>query len=88
MSWVTTAGDLGFLIRERRRERGLSQQRLAEAVGVSRQWIVAVEAGKDRAEIGLILRVLNVLDLRAGVQPRPPAAIDLDVLLTGAGSEP
>jgi HTH-type transcriptional regulator/antitoxin HipB len=32
---------------------GLDQKSLAQKVGVSRQWIVAVEHAKPRAEIGL-----------------------------------
>ena len=33
-------------VRERRRERGLSQQGLGDALGVSRQTINAIEAGR------------------------------------------
>lgn len=33
-------------------------------VGVSRKWIIDVEKGKPRAEIGLILRTLDALGLR------------------------
>lgn len=84
MPVATTAADLGALIRERRLALGLSQQALAERVGVSRQWIVEVERGKDRAEVGRLLRVLNVLDLALRVEPRPPADMDLDAILADA----
>ena len=60
---ITTAHDIGLVIRERRRELHLDQRGLAERIGVSRQWVVAVEKGKPRAEIGLILRTLRALDL-------------------------
>ncbi len=40
---------------------GLDQASLATRVGVSRQWIVAVEAGKARAEVGLVLRTLTAV---------------------------
>jgi len=76
MPQVTTAEDIGALVRERRRERGLSQQALADSVGVSRQWIVAIEAGKARAELGLVLRLLNVLDLTVRVDARAPDPLD------------
>jgi HTH-type transcriptional regulator/antitoxin HipB len=81
MPQVTSAKDLGALIRERRRERGFSQQRLADAVGVSRQWVVEVERGKARAEIGLLLRVLNTLDLAVRVDPRTPDPLDFPSVL-------
>lgn len=55
--------DVGLLVRQRRRELGLDQATLAERVGVSRQWVVEIEAGKPRAEIGLVLRALRALGL-------------------------
>lgn len=33
------------------------------AAGVSRRWIVDLEAGKPRAELGLVLRVLSALGI-------------------------
>ena len=60
---VRTPLDLGLVIRERRRKLGLSQNALAEKTGVGRQWLVAVEHGKARAEIGLVLRTLAALGL-------------------------
>jgi HTH-type transcriptional regulator/antitoxin HipB len=48
--------DIGCAIRDRRSKLGLDQQELARRVGVSRKWIVEVEKGKPRAEIGLVLR--------------------------------
>jgi y4mF family transcriptional regulator len=61
---IQTPSDLGLTIRDRRKQLRLAQQTLAERVGVSRQWIVEVERGKPRAEIGLILRTLRELDIR------------------------
>lgn len=72
---------LGLAIRERRRELGLSQQALAERIGVSRQWIVELEAGKERAEIGLVLRAMRGLDLRVLIEPLATAPLDLDSLV-------
>jgi HTH-type transcriptional regulator/antitoxin HipB len=42
---------------------GISQAELAERAGVSRKWIYEFEGGKPRAELGLLLRVLDALDL-------------------------
>jgi HTH-type transcriptional regulator / antitoxin HipB len=60
---VRTPSELGALIRDRRRKLGIDQALLAEKAGTSRQWIVAVEQGKPRAEIGLVLRTLAALGL-------------------------
>lgn len=84
MSRVTTARELGALMRERRRERGWSQQELATRLGVSRQWIVEVEKGKPRAELGLVLRALTALDLTVNVEARAADLVDLDALLERA----
>lgn len=58
---IRTATDLGAFIRERRVKLGMDQSDLAEKAGTSRKWIVEVEQGKPRAEIGLILRTLKTL---------------------------
>ena len=60
---VRTPADLGALIRDRRMKLRLDQKSLAAKVGVSRQWIVEVEQGKPRAEIGLLLRTLSALGI-------------------------
>jgi HTH-type transcriptional regulator / antitoxin HipB len=60
---VRTPADLGALIRDRRMNLRLDQKSLASKVGVSRQWIVEVEKGKPRAEIGLLLRTLGALGI-------------------------
>jgi len=64
-----TARDIGLLIRERRRSLGLSQKRLAELAGVGRQWVVAVEGGKETVELGLVLRLMKGLGLGVFVEP-------------------
>ena len=58
---LRTPSDLGLLIRDRRKSLGLDQRELAEKVGVSRLWIIEIEKGKPRAEIGLVMRTLLAL---------------------------
>ena len=58
---IRTSRDLGSFIRGRRRDLGIEQGALAEKAGTSRKWIVEMEQGKPRAEIGLILRTLKAL---------------------------
>jgi HTH-type transcriptional regulator/antitoxin HipB len=79
---VQSSADLGLVIRARRRELGLDQRELAEMVGASRQWVLGIEKGKDRADVGLLLRTLRALGLIVVVQPAPTVApgdpIDID----------
>ena len=63
MPTISTPQDIGQTIRSRRKQLGWDQAKLADQVGVSRQWIINIEQGKPRAEIGLILRTLHVLNL-------------------------
>ena len=69
---IRTPSDLGALIRDRRIKLALDQQSLAQKVGVSRQWIVEVEKGKPRAEIGLLLRTIDVLGIQLMPRTRNP----------------
>jgi HTH-type transcriptional regulator/antitoxin HipB len=68
--------DLGFAIRDRRRKLGLDQAELAQRVGASRKWVVDVEKGKPRAEIGLLLRAFDALGLRLSIDADGKAAAD------------
>ena len=66
--WIGTPDDLAQAVRDRRRHLGLSQGSLAERVGASRQWIVALEQAKPTAEVGLVLKTLSALGLRIDVR--------------------
>jgi len=63
---------------------------LARRAHVSRQWISEFEAGKPTAELGLVIRLLDALELRltvdSGEQRQPAreesaATVDLDAVL-------
>jgi putative transcriptional regulator len=51
----------GATVRRRRRDAALSQQQLADAVGVSRQTVVALEGGDYSPSVYLALRVAKEL---------------------------
>lgn len=80
---VISSDDLGRAIRRRRRQRGWSQVDLADRARVSRQWVVALEAGKASVELDAVLRTLAALDLAVDLVDAPPdhGGIDLDTLL-------
>lgn len=76
--------------------RTLEQAELAQRVGASRKWVVEVEKGKPRAEIGLLIRTLDALGLRLSINDErtatagktaggtPVPTVDLDRLLDSA----
>lgn len=97
---IRTPTDLGALIRDRRMKLHLDQKSLAARVGVSRQWIVEVEKGKTRAEIGLLLRTIDVLGITLAAENERPkssrdtsrshsvdAHVDIDSIVTSARSK-
>jgi putative transcriptional regulator len=55
--------DLENRLREIRQDRGLTQEALAQATGVTRQTIIAVEQGKFRPSVELALRLARELDV-------------------------
>jgi y4mF family transcriptional regulator len=61
---IQTSVDIGRVVRARRKAIGLGQHELAELVGVSRQWVLGLERGKERADVTLVLRTLRVLGLQ------------------------
>lgn len=70
---LRTPLDMGQAIKDRRRRLGWDQDELAQRVGASRKWLIEVEKGKPRAEIGLLLRALDVLGLRLSLDPETPS---------------
>ena len=67
--YYRTPRAIGDAIRTRRKELSLTQSDVARKMGVSRQWLVAVEQGKPGAELGLILRGFNVLRMSVRLVP-------------------
>jgi transcriptional regulator with XRE-family HTH domain len=69
---------LGRAIRLKRKEKSLSQSALAGRLGVGRKWVIGIESGNPKAELGLILNTLDVLGLRASLSEKsqPPPTKD------------
>ncbi|MCW2538937.1 MAG: putative DNA-binding protein [Frankiales bacterium] len=79
---VTTAQDLGNLVREKREAVAMTQRQLAEHAGVSRLWLVHLEAGHPGAEFGKVLQLVASLDLTLDLVERRASATWSDVLDT------
>ncbi|MFI7708202.1 helix-turn-helix domain-containing protein [Nonomuraea sp. NPDC049480] len=94
--YAKTPIELGALVRRRRRALGRTQQAVADELGVSRQWIVRLEAGRATLELGLVMRALGVLGLTMEIKdpavPRPAMSygrsIDLDEVLAAVRRNP
>jgi HTH-type transcriptional regulator/antitoxin HipB len=85
---IRSIRDIAAAVRGRRLDLGLNQADLARQAGVSRKWLVEFEAGKPTAELGLVLRVLDALNLQLDMSINRDAAgesagqdVDLDALL-------
>jgi HTH-type transcriptional regulator / antitoxin HipB len=66
---VNTPRDIGVLVRQARQRGRMSQTEVGMRVGVSRQWIGALEAGHPRAELEIVLQTLAILGLEVSVDP-------------------
>jgi HTH-type transcriptional regulator / antitoxin HipB len=88
---IRTPADLGAVVRDRRKELKLDQATLAKRIGVSRQWVIEVEHGHPRAELALVLRTIDVLDIHLDVSTAPvtgrrrrSGTIDIDSIVAKA----
>ena len=52
-------GTIGVRVRAARKKLGLTQEELANAVGVSRQTIISLESGRYTASLPLAFRLAN-----------------------------
>lgn len=75
---IETPAEAGAIIRARRIARGLSQQALADMAGVSRKFLIDLEAGHDRAELGKTLAVMAALGLSLAATDPIPRGSDFD----------
>lgn len=62
--------DFGNQLRLRRRELGVSQQELADVIGVNRRVVGEVERGKGTARLGIALAMAQTLGLDLRLEPR------------------
>lgn len=85
---VRTPVDLGAVIRDRRKQLKLDQAAFAKRIGASRQWVIEIERGHPRAEMGLVLRALDVIDIHLDTKvdqaKRSRGADDIDAILAKA----
>lgn len=60
---VYNARDLGAAARQKREALGLTQKAVADAAGVSREWLLSFESGKPGVSLSRVFTVLHTLHL-------------------------
>ena len=75
---IDTPAAAGALIRRQRMNQGLTQQALADAAGVSRKFLIDLESGHERAELGKTMAVLAALGLSLATATPIPRGSDHD----------
>lgn len=68
MMQIDNTLQLGHIIRDVRKEQGLTQQQLAATCGVGVRFIRELEQGKETCQIGKALKVVSMLGLGVSVQ--------------------
>ena len=61
---------LGETVGALRRERGMTQAQLAEAVGVSTRGVIRIEQGQTSLTVDVLWRLADALDLRVSALMR------------------
>jgi HTH-type transcriptional regulator/antitoxin HipB len=69
-----TPEQIGKLIRETRRNLGVTQRDLALTSGTGMRFVIDLEKGKETCEIGKALTILNTLGIRVTLTPPPAPA--------------
>ena len=67
---ISRASDFGSAVRQRRRALGLSQDALADVIGVNRRVIGELERGKQTVRLQIALDVSRALGLDMRLDPR------------------
>jgi y4mF family transcriptional regulator len=62
--------DIGKLVRQRRKEAGLTLQEAAGMAGVGIRFLSELERGKPTLQLGLVLKVLQLFGLELHVRAR------------------
>lgn len=74
MTRVANAQEIGQLVRERRKQAGLTLKDAAGMAGVGVRFLSELERGKPTLQIGLAIAVLQLFGLELHVHPRGETA--------------
>lgn len=71
MAIARSATDLGKQLRSRRRAIHMSQGELAQAMGVSRKWVIDFESGHPRAALALVIDAFDAVGAAVDIIDNP-----------------
>lgn len=60
---ISSVSDLGTVVRQKRKNMGLSQQQLADMANIGRRFISELESGKPTLEFGRVLKVCQSIGI-------------------------
>lgn len=67
---VTSATMLANALRDRRKQRGQSQQEAADSIGVKQTTVSSFETGPEHTKLSTLFKLLTALQLELHVVPR------------------
>ena len=67
---IRDIAELGATIRRGRKAQGLTQQQFADIAGVGVRFLSEVERGKETAEVGLVLHVVELAGFELILRPK------------------
>jgi HTH-type transcriptional regulator/antitoxin HipB len=67
---IESPSDLARLVRARRKELGITQERLADLVDVHRTSLIMFEQGKRQGSLGFVLELVHALGMDIELRPR------------------
>jgi y4mF family transcriptional regulator len=70
MNKVSNAKELGVLVRQRRKQAGLTLKDAAGMAGVGIRFLSELERGKPTLQLGLVIEVLQLFGLELHVRAR------------------
>lgn len=74
MTRVANAQEIGRLVRQRRKQAGLTLKEAAGMAGVGVRFLSELERGKPTLQLGLAMQVLHLFGLELHVHPRGETA--------------
>ena len=81
------AAAIGARVKQERRARDWTLDRLAEVAGVSRRMVVSVEQGSVNPSVGTLLRLSDALGIGLPALVEPPELHSVKVTRSGEGAE-
>lgn len=64
---IKNTSDLAGIISAERKKQGLTQMELAGVCNVSVRFLISVEKGKETAQIGKVIHIINMLGLKIDI---------------------